>query len=87
MRTAICLVFLLFSSCAYAMTQEDICRGINRLSTDCRALPPTIEDMKVELEYLQIQHQLEQARKGIFSEPIVVPQPQGVKITTYFEEE
>ena len=87
MRKVFIIGIILFCSTSYAMTTEEICSRIGNLATYCKDLPPKIEDMRTELEYLQIQHQLEQARKGIFAEPIAIPQPEGVKITTYFEEE
>lgn len=91
MRALYIVLFLFIAIYSYAEIPESVCDRINNQSTDCkaRANRPDIEDMKEELEYLEIQHRLELARQGKFEQaPIIINKPkEEVKITAYFEEE
>ena len=94
MRAVYIFLFLFIAIYSYAEIPESVCDRINNQSTDCKARSnrPDIEDMKEELEYLEIKHRLELARQGIFEtpqQPIIINKRQDddVKITAYFEEE
>lgn len=93
-RALYVILFLFIAFYSYADMPSHVCPSINYQSTDCRKIKdkPDIDDMRRELEYLEIQHKLELARQGIFEapqKPIIIQQrpDEGVIVKTYFEEE
>lgn len=94
-RSLYVILFLFIAFYSYADMPSHVCSSINYQSTDCRKIKdkPDIDDMRRELEYLEIEYRLKNAREGKFDQPvpiIIVHQQrpeEGVIVKTYFEEE